>query len=64
MNSTQKGTVISVQEPWLSVSPDGIIDSYASGNKMLPSLTDQLSQKCRNIKLVDGELQPQKNGSG
>lgn len=68
MNITHKGTVVSIQEPWLSASPDGVIDSdVLLGIKCPvpthPSLTEQLTQKCSDIKLVDGELQLQKTGS-
>lgn len=68
MNITHKGTVVSVQEPWLSASPDGVIDSCVLLEIKCPvptqlSLTDQLTQKCSDITLLDGELQLQKTGS-
>lgn len=68
MNITHKGTVVSVQELWLSASPDGLIDSHVLLEikcpvPTQPSLTNQLTQKCSDIKLVDGELQLQKTGS-
>lgn len=68
MNITHKGTVISIQEPWLSASPDGIINSdvlleIKCPVPTHPSLTEQLTQKCSDIKLVDGEFQLQKTGS-
>ncbi len=68
MNITHKGTVVSVQEPWLSASPDGVIDTCVLLEIKCPvptqlSLTDQLTQTCSDIKLVDGELQLQKTGS-
>lgn len=68
MNITHKGTVVSVQEPWLSASPDGLIDSHVLLEikcpvPTQPLLTNQLTQKCSDIKLVDGELQLQKTGS-
>lgn len=72
MNITHKGTVVSVQEPWLSASPAGVIDTCVllekKKKKTCPvptqlSLTEQLTQKCSDIKLVDGELQLQKTGS-
>lgn len=50
INITHKGTVVSVQEPWLSTSPDRIIDSSEFldinspvRNKKHHSLNDRLS---------------------
>ncbi|CAI5685839.1 unnamed protein product [Oreochromis niloticus] len=68
MNIRHMGSVISIQEPWLSASPDGVIDSdvlleIKCPVPTYPSLTEQLTQKCSDIKLVDGELQLQKTGS-
>ena len=68
MRITHRGTVVSVQEPWLSASPDGVIDSSVLLEVKCPvptqpSLTLQLTQKCSDVKLVDGELQLQKTGS-
>lgn len=68
MSITHRGTVVSVQEPWLSASPDGVIDSCVLLEVKCPvptqpSLTVQLTQKCSDIKLVDGGLQLQKTGS-
>ncbi len=56
INITHTGTVVSVAEPWLSASPDRIIDSCELleikcpvPNKNYHSLTDQLSQKSSDV---------------
>ena len=65
MNITHKGSVVSVQEPWLSASHDGVnlcvlLEIKCPVPTQL-SHTDQLTQKCSEIKVVDRELQ--KTGS-
>lgn len=70
INITHNGTVVSVEEPWLSASPDGTIDSCELleikcpvPNKNHHSFIDQLSQKFSDVKVVDGQLELQKTGS-
>ena len=59
MNIAHRGTVVSVTEPWSSASPDGDINSSVLEIKgPVPSqihstLSDQLIQKCSDIKLKD-----------
>ena len=70
MSITQMGITVNVTEPWLSASPDGVIDSSVLleikcpvPSKLHSTLLDQLDHTCSDIKLVDGVPQLQKTGS-
>lgn len=66
----KRGTVVSVTEPWLSASPDGVVNSTELLEIKCPvltkncaSLADVFSSKFTDVKMVDGVPQLQQNGS-
>lgn len=70
MSIIHRGLVVSVQEPWLSASPDGVIDSSVLleikcpvPNKLYSTLLDRLTQNGSDVKLIDGVPQLQKTGA-
>ncbi|XP_048091752.1 uncharacterized protein LOC125289110 [Alosa alosa] len=70
MNITHTGTIVCGAEPWLSASPDGIINSCELlemkcpvPNKNHQTLSELLSQRFSDFKVVDGKLEVQKTGS-
>lgn len=70
MSIIHRGLFVSVQEPWLSASPDGVIDSSVLleikcpvPNKLYSTLLDRLTQNGSDVKLIDGVPQLQKTGA-
>jgi len=66
----KRGTVVSVTEPWLSASPDGVVNSTELLEIKCPvlakncaSLAEVFSSKLTDVKMVDGVPQLQTNGS-
>lgn len=66
----KRGTVVSVTEPWLSASPDGVVNSTELLEIKCPvltkncaSLAEVFSSKLTDVKMVDGVPQLQPNGS-
>ncbi|XP_042264553.1 uncharacterized protein LOC121895458 [Thunnus maccoyii] len=65
---TRRGTVVCAGEPWLSASPDGVLNSeelleikcpFLTGNE---SLEDLIRSQRYDVKMVEGKYQLQKNG--
>lgn len=65
---TRRGTVVCAGEPWLSASPDGVLNSeelleikcpFLTGNE---SLEDLIRSERYDVKMVEGKYQLQKNG--
>ncbi|TDH09872.1 hypothetical protein EPR50_G00092600 [Perca flavescens] len=66
----KRGTVVSVTEPWLSTSPDGVVNSTELLEIKCPvlakncsSLAEVFYSKLTDVKMVDGVTQLQPNGS-